>query len=163
MRRICLFLIAISLPLSIAAQGRYWIPVAAHSEGVGGSAWRTDVGILNPQQGPASVEVRLRDGANVWTMAVTVPGGAERVLQDVVDQLVGGANGALRIKRQPRVNLSGNTTRDDVQNIDPEIDCQLFQCLSRLCIQVCRLRFACPHCRAHEFLVLGLLSGFQEQ
>ncbi len=110
MRRICLFLIAAALPLSAMAQGRYWIPVAAHATGVGGSEWRTDVGILNPHDGPASVEVRLRDGSDTWTMTTTIPAGAEVVLEDVVAQLVGGnGQGSLEVVSDVGVTVTSRT------------------------------------------------------
>ena len=41
------FLLSLTLSLPVAAQESVWIPLAAHTEGVGGSAWRTDLGLLN--------------------------------------------------------------------------------------------------------------------
>jgi hypothetical protein len=110
MRIVCSLLIVASLSLPVSAQGLYWVPVAAHSEGVGGSVWRTDVGILNPHQGPATVEIRLRNSGNVWTMAVTIPGGAEHVVEDVVGQLVGGdGQGSLEVVSDVGVNVTSRT------------------------------------------------------
>lgn len=110
MRRICLFLIAASLPLSAMAQGHYWVAVAAHARGVGGSQWRTDVGILNPHDGPAMVEVRLHNGGNTWTMMVVIPAGNERVLEDVVAQLVGGnGQGSIEVISDVGVTVTSRT------------------------------------------------------
>lgn len=110
MRRICLFLIVASLPLSAVAQGRYWIPVAAHVRGVGGSVWRTDVAILNPHAGPASAEVRLRNGGEIWTMTVVIPAGAAHALEDVVDQLVGGnGQGSIEVISDLGVTVTSRT------------------------------------------------------
>ncbi len=110
MKRICLFLIAALLPLSALAQGRYWVPVAAHVTGVGGSEWRTDVGILNLHNGSASVELRLRGGSEIWTMTVTIPAGSELGLHDVVEQLVGGdGQGSLEVISDLGVTVTSRT------------------------------------------------------
>jgi len=110
MRSVYSLLVVAALSLPVSAQGLYWVPVAAHSEGVGGSVWRTDVGLLNPHEAPARVVVRLRSGADVWTMAVTIPPGAEHVLADVVGQLVGGdGQGSLEIVSDVGVIVTSRT------------------------------------------------------
>ena len=76
-----------------------WIPAAAHTEGVGGADWRTDLSLFNPTAGDllATVELLGPAGAVAETI-IHVPDGWVRSFPDVVSDLFGQTGaGAIRI------------------------------------------------------------------
>ncbi len=76
----------------------YWVPVAAHLEGVGGSVWRTDVALHNGCDYGATVEMSLHYSSAVSKNTIPVAAGETVVLADVVAGLVSGdVSGSLEI------------------------------------------------------------------
>ena len=88
-----------------------WLPAAAHSEGVGGVRWRTDLALFNPSTGDTVVDVELiQAGGVVASRPVHIPKGWTTILPDVVAETLGGdGGGALRLT--PRRNLVMATSR----------------------------------------------------
>jgi CubicO group peptidase (beta-lactamase class C family) len=75
-----------------------WIPVVAHSDGVGGSAWRSDVGLLN--RSPISNRVRLRYRHGFFSFEdreLELAPGAARTMSDVVAEIGEYGSGALQV------------------------------------------------------------------
>ena len=92
---------------SAAAGGSDWLPVVSHAPGIGGAAWRSDVGLLNPGNTAASVQERFYGPAGLVTGTVVVPAGGQMVVADVVATLGSGGSGALEIlSDQPLVVTS---------------------------------------------------------
>jgi hypothetical protein len=88
----------------------YILPVAAHTTGVGGTAWRTDVTIQNVQQTPLTVSVAVVESGeglldNIVPVSLngsataTVPAGGSATLSDILQNHRGRAetSGALLV------------------------------------------------------------------
>ena len=86
-----------AFPLRPADRGftAAWFPGAAHIAGAWDSSWASRLTLLNPNAGDAAVDIVLHRGG--WTaathaMAMVIPAGASRTLEDIV-VAVGGAPG----------------------------------------------------------------------
>jgi hypothetical protein len=87
----------------------WWIPVAAHLPGVNNSFWQTDVGVLNPGTGHATVQV-IWYSSSAHVLNLTVGPGAQLSLEDVVMTLYGmSGSGALEIKSDQPLVLTSRT------------------------------------------------------
>jgi photosystem II stability/assembly factor-like uncharacterized protein len=88
-----------------------WIPAVAHTDGVGGVAWRTDLAIFNTSTGDSVARIELiRSGTVTADKAIHIPEGWTMTLDDVVaDALASDGAGALRIT--PTRNLLMATSR----------------------------------------------------
>jgi CubicO group peptidase (beta-lactamase class C family) len=77
---------------------RQWIAAAAHSSGVHGSVWRTDVCLLNRSSGTATAELRFRrsDG-EAATLVINVSEGEQVVVSDVVAQMGMTGSGSIEV------------------------------------------------------------------
>ena len=73
-----------------------WLPVATHADGAGTSAWRTDVGLLNPGAEAVDAEVRFLAPAGTSTRSVTLAAGHQTVLADLVASL--GSDGSAPVE-----------------------------------------------------------------
>ncbi len=94
-----------------------WLSAASHSNGLNGSQWRSDVGVLNPGPVTATVEAVLYVSGGTRTTTTQVPAGSQAILTDVVSQLGYSGSGALEFESdQPVIvtsrtyNQSGNGT-----------------------------------------------------
>jgi len=65
----------------------YWVPVVSRDNGLNGSVWRSDLGLLGVDPAGASVELRLHTGGVTTTRVVTVSPTAMVDLVDVVGWL----------------------------------------------------------------------------
>ena len=86
-----------------------WIQVAARNPGLHGSQWRTDLGLLNVSDGPATATVRFypATGGAMISASAQVAAGAQSALEDVVGQLGASGAGALEVvSAQPLIVTS---------------------------------------------------------
>jgi PKD repeat protein len=98
---------SVSRQLVVGSGSEVWVPVVSHVSGVGGTAWRSDVGLLNPGGVDATVQGLLTGPAGLVTGTVVVPAGSQLVVGDVVAQLGSSGSGALEIlSDQPLVVTS---------------------------------------------------------
>ncbi len=67
-----------------SAPAESWIPAVAHTAGVGDSAWRSDVGLLNRSPRPNIVRLRYHDGWEPIDRELELAPGESRVIPDVV-------------------------------------------------------------------------------
>lgn len=76
-----------------AAQQVLWVPAAAHTDGVGGAAWRTDLELMATGEAAARVTVDLleKDHDNRWPASTSVTIAAGSCLR--IDDIVGAAFG----------------------------------------------------------------------
>ena len=113
-----------------SASDAKWIAAVAHTPGVHGTRWQTDVAILNRCPTEATVELRLY-GADmvVESDSFVVPAGKQQIFQDVVALLTDNdAIGALEVISDIEVgvtsrtyNLSGNGSfGQSLAGIDPD-------------------------------------------
>jgi hypothetical protein len=91
-----------------ACTRKYWIPVAAHQGGSGGSQWRTDLGLLSLGSGSASIQLKLHTGSKP-TRNATVPASAQSILTDVVNLFGIDGQGALEISSNQLLGISSRT------------------------------------------------------
>ena len=77
---------------------RQWIAAAAHSSGVHGSVWRTDISLLNRSSGTATAELRFRrsDG-DAETLVINVSECEHVVVSDVVAQMGMTGSGSIEV------------------------------------------------------------------
>ena len=88
-----------------------WIPAVAHTDGVGGTAWRTDLELFNPSTGDLITRLDLLgpDGV-VASMTIHVPEGWALRFPDVVAEGLG-SDGAGALRLSPIQGLVMATTR----------------------------------------------------
>lgn len=96
-----------------------WIPVASHAAGAQGSAWRTDLGLLNPGSAAAVAEISLLSGGNSTSMQQSIPAGSQLILNDVVDQLGISGAGSLKITARGALIMTSRT----YSQVGPTADC----------------------------------------
>jgi len=82
---------------SCGASNTMWVAVVARAEGVGGSLWRTRLGLFNREAVAATAELRLRTSEGLTTAMVVVPAGGQLVIDDVVGFLGTDGNGSLEV------------------------------------------------------------------
>jgi PKD repeat protein len=75
----------------------YWVPVASHASGLNQSQWRSDLGLLNPGTAMANVQIKFYGSGGIVVKTTSVPGGAQSILTDVVEQLAASGSGAIEI------------------------------------------------------------------
>ena len=87
--------------------GSIWVPSVSHVQGSNGTAWRSDLGLLNPGAAPATVQGLLHTPGGLVTGTRVVPAGSQLVLTDVVGELGYNGSGVLEIvSDQPLVVTS---------------------------------------------------------
>jgi CubicO group peptidase (beta-lactamase class C family) len=99
-----------------------WIAAAAHSSGVQGSVWRTDVSLLNRSSGTATAELRFRrsDG-DAATLVINVSEREHVVVSDVVAQMGMTGSGSIEVFSDKPLLASSRT-----YNASPEGSFGLF-------------------------------------
>jgi len=100
-----------AIPMKIGdGAHRQWIAAAAHSSGVHGSVWRTDLFLLNRSGGRATAEIIFRrsDGETAL-LPVNVLDGRQIVLGDVVAQLGMAGSGSIEIHSDRPLLASSRT------------------------------------------------------
>ncbi len=86
-----------------------WVPAAAHTDGLNGSRWRSDLGLLNPGGSAANVQLQFFGSDGVTGNTVQVPAGTQSILTDVVGQLGAGGQGALEVLADQPLKLTART------------------------------------------------------
>jgi len=89
--------------------GTLWVPVVAHTAGVGESEWRSDLGLLNVGSDTANVQLTFHGAGGAVTGTTYVPAGAESILVDVVAQLGATGQGALEIVSGQPLRVASRT------------------------------------------------------
>jgi hypothetical protein len=94
----------------VADAETHWIAAVAHNSGVGDSAWRTDVGVLNLCDSDAVVEMLLHTDGGVFTESFVIPAGEQQIFPDVVTWLTSGNHmGALELRSDVGVTVTSRT------------------------------------------------------
>jgi CubicO group peptidase (beta-lactamase class C family) len=86
-----------------------WIPVVAHDDGVGGSEWRSDVGLLNRSPLANSVRLRHYASAGVVDLELDLEPGEQRAVADVVGDLGLSGSGPLRVVSSEALTVTSRT------------------------------------------------------
>ncbi len=86
-----------------------WLPAASHTNGLHGSLWRSDAGVLNPGAATANVQAILHTSGGAKSAAVQVPPGVQAVLTDVLNQLGFSGSGALEFRSDQPVIVTSRT------------------------------------------------------
>jgi CubicO group peptidase (beta-lactamase class C family) len=92
-----------------------WIPAVAHTNGVGDSAWRTDVGLLNRSSQPNSVRLRYYDGWEVLERELELAPGESRVIADVVDWFGRDRFGPLQVFSSEALTTTSRTFNESTE------------------------------------------------
>ena len=88
---------------------RAWLAVGSHAGGANNSQWRSDLGITNPNSSIASYEVRFYGSDGILTSTAFVTANGQSILQDVVGQLGGSGSGAIEVRADQPVRVTGRT------------------------------------------------------
>ncbi len=86
-----------------------WVPVSSHAPGANGSQWRSDLGVLNPNQAAANVTVILYTSGGTISGTAAVPGGNQAVFADILGQLGFSGSGALEVTSDQPVVMTSRT------------------------------------------------------
>jgi len=87
-----------------------WVATAARASGAQGSQWRTTLGVFNPSAAAATVDISYhRTGGNTSTASLSVPGGAQTLIDDVVGFLGSGGSGPIEIDATQPVIVGSRT------------------------------------------------------
>jgi CubicO group peptidase (beta-lactamase class C family) len=89
---------------------RQWIAAAAHSSGVHGSVWRTDLCLLNRSGESSAAQITFhRDNGDTGSLSINVSDGQQIVVGDVVAQLGMTGSGAIEIDSDGPLLTSSRT------------------------------------------------------
>jgi hypothetical protein len=96
----------------------YWVATAARASGVGGSQWRTSLGLFNRSDSTANIEIHyLRSNGQSASRTLSLAAKSQRVIADVVNFVGSSKTGSLRVvSNQPLIvgsrtfNQSANGT-----------------------------------------------------
>jgi hypothetical protein len=87
-----------------------WLGAVSHTDGVGGSHWRSDVAVLNRSGSAASVEYRLYTADGVKSQQASVADGAQDFHRDIAQWLgYTTGSGALQVVSDQGVTVMGRT------------------------------------------------------
>ncbi len=101
-------LLLVATPVTLSAQT--WIPIVAHTPGLEGSVWRTDVTVLNTCPVDAAVELVLHTADGEVVSAFEIAAGHQQLFEDVVGHLVDGdLVGPLEIRSDIELSSSSRT------------------------------------------------------
>lgn len=92
-----------------AAPTESWIPVVAHSGGVGDSEWRSDVGLLNRSPVTNRVHVRFHRGSRTNDHMLELAPGESRTLADVVGGFSTSGSGPLQVFSSEPLTVTSRT------------------------------------------------------
>jgi hypothetical protein len=93
-----------SLPVFTA-----WVPVVAHNPGLNGSTWRSDLGLLNPGDVEAAVQLQFFGAPDVAAQTTSVPAHSQSILPDVVGGLGAEGQGALALSSDQPLLVTSRT------------------------------------------------------
>jgi PKD repeat protein len=102
-------------PITVGTGSIVWVPLVSHGPGLGGSEWRSDVGVLNPGTSDVTVEGVLHTPGGAVTGSVVVPAGGQVVVRDIVGVLGWQGTAALELISDQPVVVSSRTY-DDTDN-----------------------------------------------
>jgi CubicO group peptidase (beta-lactamase class C family) len=86
-----------------------WIPAVAHTNGVGASTWRTDVGLLNRSSCTNAVRLRYYNGWEALEHELELAPGESRVIPDVVDWFGRSGSGPLQVFSSEALTTTSRT------------------------------------------------------
>ena len=87
----------------------FWLPVVAHQDGIGGTSWRTDLGLLNIHSVKSLVTLRFY-GKTTLESRVEVPPHNQLILTDIVRKLTSHDDaGALQVVPDVSVIVTSRT------------------------------------------------------
>ena len=92
-----------------AAAVSYWVPVGSHVAGANNSQWRTDLGLMNPNDTTAIIQIRLHTAQGVRTNDSFVPASSQLIVEDVVGQLGYNGSGVLEVVSSQPLKVSSRT------------------------------------------------------
>ncbi len=95
--------------LTESAGGRQWVPVASHSPGAQGSAWRTDLALLNAGSSERSATVTFHAPQGPVSRDIVVMPGAQLLLPDVVAFLGAEGSAPLSVATDGALEVSSRT------------------------------------------------------
>jgi len=101
-----------------SAEETAWIPVAVHVPGSHGSRWRTDLGLLNPDDEEVTAHLRFYKGDEVLTTDVLVNAHGQAVLADVVDFFGVDGSGALSVEAAGGIVVTSRTYTEVAEDAD---------------------------------------------
>jgi CubicO group peptidase (beta-lactamase class C family) len=89
-----------------------WIPAVAHTNGVGESAWRSDVGLTNRSSRTNRVRLRYWDGLIPFERELWMSPGASRLIGDIVGWFGRDGSGPLQVASSEPLTLTSRTFND---------------------------------------------------
>jgi hypothetical protein len=86
-----------------------WIPAVAHTDGVGDSIWRSDVGLLNRSARTNAVRLRIHRGKSAFDRELELAPGESRKVSDVVDWFERSGSAALQVFSSEALTVTSRT------------------------------------------------------
>jgi len=86
-----------------------WVPAVAHTDGVGDSTWRSDVGLLNRSTRTNVVRLRYYHGWEVLERQFDLAAGESRVMPDVVGWFGRSGSGPLQVFSSEALTVTSRT------------------------------------------------------
>jgi CubicO group peptidase (beta-lactamase class C family) len=86
-----------------------WIPAVAHTNGVGDSVWRTDLGLLNRSSQTNAIRIRYYNGWEALEHELELASGESRVIPDVVDWFGRTGFGPLQVFSSEALTVTSRT------------------------------------------------------
>ncbi len=86
-----------------------WIPIVAHTDGLAGSVWRSDVGLLNRSPLENQLLLRLYRGEEPQDVELELAPGEHRLMKDVMEDFGLEGSGPLRVFSSEPLSVSSRT------------------------------------------------------
>ncbi len=86
-----------------------WIPVVAHTGGLEGSVWRSDVAILNAGSAVGAIDVTLHQGQSPPVQQISLNAGEQRIISDVMSGFGASGSAALSLSCNQPLAVSSRT------------------------------------------------------
>jgi N-acyl-D-amino-acid deacylase len=91
-----------------------WVPAVAHTNGVGDSVWRSDVGLLNRSTVTNRVRLRYWHGWEAIDRELELAPGESRVVKDVVDWFGRSGSGPLQVFSSEALTTTSRTFNQSI-------------------------------------------------
>jgi hypothetical protein len=88
-----------------------WVAVGASTPGVGGTFWRTDLGVLNRGNGVVNVTITVHTSAGPVSATDQIADGGQVIYHDLLGQL-GETKGSIQVTSDRRISVTSRTYND---------------------------------------------------
>jgi len=88
-----------------------WVAIGASTSGVGGTFWRTDLGVLNRGSGTANITITVHTSAGAVSATDQIADWSQAIYYDILAQL-GQTKGSIQVTSDRQISVTSRTYND---------------------------------------------------